>query len=278
MKKGILFTTLGLVSALLFGCSPSGPYNLESQTKLVVGLEAAYAPFNWAETKANEHTMPLANQRGSFVDGYDVSITRLVAQDLGKKVEFKAMEFIGLIPALQSRDINIIIAGMSPTDVRKQEIAFSDEYYRSAIVMIVKGDGAYKDATAISDFSGAKVVAQVATLYDDVIEQIPNVVHQTPLDDYASLVSAVKSNSADAFVAEMPVAISILNANPALKIIELSAGGFATLEADITVAIGLRLIDTELQTALNNALSKISLETRETLMNEAVARGGSAAK
>ena len=275
MKKGILFISLGLVSALLFGCSPAGPYSLERETKLVVGLEAAYAPFNWAETKESEYTMPLANQRGSFVDGYDVSIARLIGDELGKKVEFKAIEFLGLIPALKSRDINIIIAGMSPTEVRKREIAFSEEYYRSQIVMIVNASGSYKDATSISDFSGAKVVAQIATLYDDVIDQIPNVDHLQPLDDYANLVSAVKSNSADAFVAEMPVAISILNANPTLKIIKLTNGGFATLDADITVAIGLRLIDTELQSALNSALSKISLETRETLMNEAVARSGS---
>ena len=44
-----------------------------------------------------------------------------------------------------------------------------------------------------------------------------------------NLVSAVKSNSADAFVAEMPVAISILNANPTLKIIELTNGGLPRL-------------------------------------------------
>ena len=274
MKKMFLFTTLGLISALLFSCTPSKQYDLESETKIVVGLEAAYAPFNWAEVSATEFTMPLSNQPGSYVDGYDVSIAKLIGAELNKTVEFKAIDWLGLIPALNSRDINIIIAGMSPTEVRKQEISFSDEYYRSEIVMIVRGDGDYRDATSIDDFAGARVVAQISTIYDEVIDQIPDVVHQTPLDDYASLALAVSSGSADAFVAEMPVAISVVNTNPNLHIVSLTAGGFATLDEDITVAIGVRKIDTDLLAALNSALGTITQQTRDTLMNEALSRSG----
>ncbi len=274
MKKEILFTTLGLISALLISCMPSGQYDLESETKIVVGLEAAYAPFNWAEVSPSEFTVPISNQPGSYVDGYDVSIARLIGNTLNKIVEFKAIDWLGLIPALNSRDINIIIAGMSPTEVRKKEIAFSDEYYRSEIVMLVKGDGAYKDATSIDDFDGARVVAQISTIYDEVIDQIPNVIHQTPLDDYASLALAVASGSSDAFVAEMPVAISVVSSNPNLKIVSLTNGGFETLDEDITVAIGVRKIDIDLLAALNSALALISQETRETLMREALGRSG----
>lgn len=277
MKKGILFTSLGLISSLLFGCSGQSPYNVESETKIVIGLEAAYAPFNWAETSANEYTMPLSNQKGSFVDGYDVSIAKLLGASLNKTVEFKAIDWLGLIPALKSRDINIIIAGMSPTDIRKKEIAFSSEYYRSELVMLVKAGGPFKDATSINDFAGSRVVAQLSTLYDDVIDQISGVMHQTPLDDYASLALAVTSGSADAFVAEMPVAKSVVKSNPSLKIISLVDGGFATLEEDITVAIGMRKMDTDLFAAINTALDSINQETRDNLMNEALLRSGSVA-
>lgn len=277
MRKSVLFTTLGLVSALLFGCASNKQYDLASETKLVVGLEAAYAPFNWTEVSANEFSRPISNQSGSFVDGYDVSIAKLIGSEMGKEVVFKVIDWLGLIPALKSRDINIIIAGMSPTEVRKQEIAFTNEYYRSEIVMIVKSGGAYANATSINDFSGAKVVAQVSTVYDDVIDQIPSVVHQTPLDDYSSLALAVTSGSADAFVAERPVATSIVSANPSLKIITLTTGGFATLDEDITVAIGVRKIDTDLLGALNSALSSISSATRDTLMSKALLRSGNAA-
>jgi len=273
MRKAFLFTTLGVVSTLLFGCAGQTSYNMESETKIVVGLEAAYAPFNWAEVEANDFTLPISNQPGSFVDGYDVSIARLIGAELNKTVEIKAIDWLGLIPALKSRDINIIIAGMSPTDVRKEQIAFTNEYYRSEIVMLVRADGPFANATMIADFTGAKVVAQISTVYDDVIDQIPSVVHQTPLDDYAALALAVTSGSADAFVAELPVATSVIAANPSLKIITLEVG-FATLDADITVAIGVRKIDTALLSALNTALATISNETRTALMNDALARSG----
>lgn len=273
MRKAFLFTTLGLVSTLLFGCAGQTPYNMESETKIVVGLEAAYAPFNWAEVEANDFTLPISNQPGSFVDGYDVSIARLIGAELNKTVEIKAIDWLGLIPALKSRDINIIIAGMSPTDVRKEQIAFTNEYYRSEIVMLVQANGPFANATTIADFTGAKVVAQISTVYDDVIDQIPSVIHQTPLDDYAALALAVTSGSADAFVAELPVATSVIAANPTLKIITLEVG-FTTLDADITVAIGVRKIDTALLSALNTALATISNETRTALMDDALARSG----
>lgn len=276
MRKKILFTSLGLVSALLVGCQSGVAYNMETESKIVVGLEAAYAPFNWTAVSANEFTLPIANQPGSYVDGYDISIARLIGEKLNKEIVVKAIDWLGLIPALGSRDINIIIAGMSPTEARKEQIAFSEEYYRSEIVLIVKADGNYANANSIDDFTGAKVVAQIQTVYDRVIDQIPEVNHLNPLDDYAALTLAVVSGSADAFVAELPVAKSIVNANPNLTMVRLTEGGFDTLEEDITVAIGVRKIDTDLLSELNRALGEIDNETREQLMDEALARSTAA--
>ncbi|MFA5659911.1 MAG: transporter substrate-binding domain-containing protein [Bacilli bacterium] len=276
MRKKMLFTSLGLVSALLVGCQANVAYNMETETKVIVGLEAAYAPFNWTAVTASDFTLPIANQPGSYVDGYDVAIARMIGETLNKEIVIKAVDWLGLIPALGSRDINIIIAGMSPTDVRKKQIAFSDEYYRSEIVLIVKADGDFADANSIDDFTGAKVVAQLETVYDRVIDQIPQVNHLNPLDDYAALTLAVVSGSADAFVAELPVAKSIVAANPSLMMVRLTEGGFDTLEEDITVAIGVRKIDTALLSELNRALAEIDEQTREQLMDDALARSAAA--
>ena len=105
---------------------------------------------------------------------------------------------------------------MSPTSERKLQINFSDEYYRSEIVMVVKKDSNYASASKLTDFNGSKVVAQRGTLYDDLIPQIENVVHQTPLDAYSNLVASVMTNVSDAFVAELPVAESVVKSNPSL--------------------------------------------------------------
>ena len=70
----------------------------------------------------------------------------------------------------------MIIAGMSPTAERKQNIDFSEPYYTSDLVMIVKKGSKYESAASIADVEGATVVAQIGTVHDEVIDQIPDVI------------------------------------------------------------------------------------------------------
>jgi ABC-type amino acid transport substrate-binding protein len=274
MKKILSMFAVAVVF-LATSCGELPPYDLEKETQIVVGLEAAYAPFNWTDVTPNEYNYPISNQSGSYVDGYDIQMSKAIANDIDKELVVKAIDWDGLIGALQSGEIDVIIAGMSPTDTRKEEINFSDEYYRSEIVMVVDKTSAYASATCIADFSGASVVAQRGTLYDDVIDQIDDVNHQTPLDTYSDLILSVVSGTSDAFVAELPVAQSIVNANPGLSVVHLVDGGFSTLDSQITVAVGLRKGDTDLLDAINESLSGISIEQRDTWMEEALERSDS---
>lgn len=272
MKKSLSIFAVLLMSSLVVSCSGEVPYSIEEETAIVVGLEAAYAPFNWTEPSATSFTHPIDNQPGTFVDGYDVMMSKAIALNMGKNLVIKAIEWDGLIPALASKQINLIIAGMSPTAERKETIAFSDEYYRSEIVMVVNKTGAFADATSLDDFAGSRIVAQRGTIYDDVIDQIDDVTHQTPLDTYAALTLAVVSNTSDGFVAELPVALSNVAANPNLSLVHFTEGGFATLDEDVAVAVGLRKIDTDLVDAVNAALATITLEQRTAWMNAALGR------
>ena len=63
-----------------------------------------------------------------------------IAEALGKKLEIYSYEWDSLVPAVQSGNLDMIIAGMSPTEERKQKIDFSDMYYNSNLVIITKGD------------------------------------------------------------------------------------------------------------------------------------------
>src|SRR5690606_18797285 len=148
-----------------------------------------------------------------------------------------------------------------------------DEYYRSEIVMVVKKSSSFESATKLTDFNGARVVAQRGTLYDDLIPQIENVIHQTPLDAYSNLVASVITNVSDAFVAELPVAESVVKSNPSLAIVKFETGfGFASAEEDITVSVGMRKTDTDLLDEINSALALISVDTRNEMMLQAVDR------
>lgn len=271
MKKILTILIILIMSTMLFACTKQ--VNNETRSNLVVGLEAAYAPFNWTVTGESDYAYPISNQPGSNVDGYDVQMSKELARIMNRNLIIKAIEWDGLIPALNSGEIDVIIAGMSPTSERKLQINFSDEYYRSEIVMVVKKTSPYATATKLSDFKESRVVAQRGTLYDDLIPQIENVEHQTPLDAYSNLVVSVITNVSDAFVAELPVAESVIKSNSSLKIVKFNTGfGFTSEEEDITVSVGMRKSDTELLNEINSSLAQISVETRNEMMMQAVDR------
>ena len=109
-----------------------------------VGMECAYAPFNWQQTEADENSVPIDGGVG-YAGGYDVEIARRIADGLGRELVIVKLEWDGLIPALQSNMIDAVIAGMSPTAERKMTVSFSDSYYTSNLVVVVRKDGAYVD-------------------------------------------------------------------------------------------------------------------------------------
>jgi putative lysine transport system permease protein len=73
-------------------------------TTLYVGLECNYAPFNWTESSANDYTLPIANHAGSYADGYDIQIAKLLAEKTGKKVEIVQTVWESLGPRSSIRE------------------------------------------------------------------------------------------------------------------------------------------------------------------------------
>ena len=108
---------------------------------LKVGMECAYAPFNWTDmSEPTVGAVPISSEgsEGMYANGYDVQIAQYVANKLGMKLEIYAITWDGLLPALQSGTVDAIIAGMSPTAEREAEIDFTNVYYSSNLVVIYK--------------------------------------------------------------------------------------------------------------------------------------------
>ena len=266
MKKVFVLLMVLFSSLILSGC------NNDTKETFTVGLEADYAPFNWMSPQKGEHGVKITGQPG-YADGYDVVLAKYIADKLNKKLVIKAIEWDGLITALNNGEIDAIIAGMSPTEVRKQSVNFSDVYYRSEQVIVIKKGSIYESATSLSDFSGAKIVNQLGTLQETLTDQIPNVNKQTSLRSYAELIQAVRSSVSDGFVAELPIAKSAVNTNSDLTYISFSDGnGFTVLEEDVSVSIAFRKSDTTLRDEVNRILATISSETRNKWMLEALNR------
>lgn len=108
---------------------------------LKVGMECAYEPYNWTDSEnTTTGAVPISGEGkdGLYANGYDVQIAQYVANKLGLKLEIYSMEFDSLIPAVQSGTIDAIVAGMSPTADREKEVDFTDTYYESNLVVIIK--------------------------------------------------------------------------------------------------------------------------------------------
>ena len=235
----------------------------------VVGMEAGYPPFNWTQNDDSNGAVKIDGADG-YANGYDVQMAQKVADGLGKELVIVKTEWDGLVPALVSSKIDAIVAGMSPTDERKEAIDFSDSYYTTELVMVVKSDGAYANATTLADFADAKVTAQLNTLHYGVIDQIEGVQKQPTMDSFTSMRVALESGTIDAYVSERPEAISASAANSAFKMIELDqADTFELSVADSEIAIGL-IKESELKDQINEILSGITEEERIQMMEEAI--------
>ncbi len=263
MKK----TLLALICALMLLASAAAAAGAET---LRVGMECAYAPFNWTQTDASEYSVPLAS--GGFADGYDVQIAKLVAAGLGMDLEIVKTEWDGLPMALTSGKIDAIIAGMSPLAERKLVIDFTDPYYESDLVIVVRLDSDYAAAKTLADFAGARITGQLNTFHYTVIDQIPGVNKQTALETFPAMIVALDSGRIDGYVSERPGARAAVLSNPSLGYVAFAEGeGFETLDEDTTVAIGLNK-GSELVAKVNAILSGIDRDTRLRLMEEAEAR------
>lgn len=239
--------------------------------ELVVGMEANYAPYNWAQPTDANGGVPIDGST-SFAGGYDVMVAKALAEHMERDLVIKQIAWEGLIPAVQNGSIDLIIAGMSVTPERAESVDFSDTYYDSKYVMLVKKGGQYESATSLADFSGSRIIGQKSTNYDAVIPQIPEVQHETPLATVPLIIHAILSDVADGTVVEKPVAISVTAANPDLAMVEFSdENGFQEQEGiETELNIAMEKGNSELRDQVNEFLSGLTVEDRDSMMNEAV--------
>ena len=129
------------------------------------------------------------------------------------------------------------------------------------------------NATSLSDFSGRNVLGQLNTMYDTVIDQIPNVNHMVPLESYSYMIASLINGEAGALTAETPVGQGAIAAHPELALVEFEDGkGFVLDPSETSVSIAVKKGNTELLNEISNALATISEEERVTMMSDATSR------
>lgn len=266
-KKLSLLLVISLsVVLLLAGCG-STPSKDSAKGTFKVGMEAGYAPFNWTQMDESNGAVKIEGT-SEYAGGYDVEIAKRIAKGLGKDLVIVKTEWDGLTLALTSGKIDAIIAGMSPTEKRKKTIDFSNNYYKSNLVMVVKKGGKYDSAASIQDFKGAKITAQLNTFHYSVIDQINGVAKQTAMDNFPAMRVALESGVIDGYVSERPEAVSAQAANSNFKMIEFK-DGFETSPDDTAIAVGIAK-GSELTPKINEILKGISEQEQTSIMDTAI--------
>ena len=266
-KISLLIAMSMTAIVLLTGCGADSKKSAADANTFKVGLEAGYAPFNWTQMDNSNGGVKIQGA-AEYAGGYDVEIAKKVAEGLGKELVIVKTEWDGLVPALTSGKIDAIVAGMSPTAKRKETIDFTDNYYKSDLVMVVKKGSKYENATSIKDFSGAKITAQLSTFHYSVIDQIQGVSKETAMDNFPTMRVALESGKIDGYVSERPEGVSASAANANFKMVEFK-DGFTTSDDDTAIAVGVKK-GSELTAKINEVLKGISEEERGKIMDNAI--------
>lgn len=243
--------------------------NVKSSGVLKVGMECGYAPFNWTQTDDSDGAVKIANADG-YANGYDVQVAKKIADQLGVKLEVYSYKWEALIPAVESGKLDCVIAGMSPTDERKETVDFTSNYYVSNLVIIVEKNGEYADAASLADFDGCKIGAQDGTFHANAVSQISNV-NRTVMDDFTLLYTALTAHTIDGYIAEEPTAYAICASNDELTYAPLvnNDTGFDCSDGDTAIAVAVRK-GSSLNASISDIIDGISESDRSALMMEMV--------
>jgi len=206
MKKKNVLLALAASAALILGAcgnddSTSGSSEASDETKVLkMGTSAEFPPF---ESR---------NVDGEIV-GFDIDLANHIADELGYKLEITDMKFDGLIGALQNDRVDMVIAGMSATEQRKENVDFSTEYNHSGEMFLTpKGS----DVKSLEDLEGKVVGVQLGTIQEEgansIIEDEGINFELKALDDSGALIQEILSGRIDAAYMDKAVAKGYIEA------------------------------------------------------------------
>lgn len=190
-----------LVIGLLAACgtsddSANGAEGEKGEEKKVLkmGTSADYPPFEYIDTAKSDEII-----------GFDVDLAKAIAKELGYEVEVQDIDFNGLIPAIQANKVDFVLAGMTPTEERKQSVDFSDVYYEAKHMIVTPKDSGIK---TLEDLKGKTVGVQAGSIQEGKAEEIKEKV-DIKIENrnrIPELVQEMKSGRFDAAIIEDTVA------------------------------------------------------------------------
>ena len=246
---------------------------------LTVGMECAYAPYNWMQMDDSNGAVPISNVAGSYANGYDVMIAQRICDAYGWELEIVSSDWDGLTAAIQSGTMDANIAGQSMTADRMAEVDMAGPYYYADIVCLTTADSPYASAASIADLSGGKCTAQSGTIwYDSCLPQIENAELLAPAETAPAMIMQLQTGTVDFICTDLPTAMGAVAKDDSLVILNFAGtdGDFqfadeAERAENVNIGIAVQKDNTELKDAIDAVLSTMTADDFNELMNQAIA-------
>src|SRR4051812_15315914 len=188
--------TLGCVSLVLLGaCKPA------ERKELVVGMELAYPPFETTDAQGNP-------------TGISVDMAKELGRHLHREVIIENLPFAGLIPALKTGKIDLIISSMTATPERAQSIDFSEPYLKTGLCLLVAAKSDIQSITDV-DRAGHAIAVVKGTTGHVYAGQKIKTARTLVFDKPAACVLEVTQGKSDAFIIDQMTVLENARKNPA---------------------------------------------------------------
>lgn len=245
MKKIVLVL---LIILLLPGCSSTKSdeislQEIKERKKIILGTSPDYPPFEFYDSATGE------------IVGFDISIAKAIAEELGVELEIKTMSFDMLVESIKHNNVDFVLAGMSPTDKRREVITFSDIYFDNEMVFLVKRDKQNNIDTK-DTLKSATIGAQMGSIHTiDQAESNGEISKVIKLSYMNELVQNLLIDSVDGVIIGKQAATKYLELHPELTTVSIP------IDLQIEgMAIALAQNTPELNNFINDCLKKFKNE------------------
>jgi polar amino acid transport system substrate-binding protein len=198
MKKLLIALSVGML--LLSGCVGDDDKDPDARPVLKVGMELAYPPFETSDLQGNP-------------SGVSVDIAKGFAQYLKYYIEIENTNWSGLIPALQTESVDMVISSMTITEERRESVDFSDPYARALLALIVPIDSTIVDSDELNSEEYTIAVKTASTGDSFATENFPKA-EILRFDNESNAIAEVVNKRADAFVYGQLTVLRNVASNP----------------------------------------------------------------
>lgn len=245
MKKILLCFVFILNMLLLVACSDSQYNSLEdikNNGVLVVGTSADYAPYSF-------HT--LQDGKDTIV-GFEIEIAQKIADELGVELSIVDTNFDSLLTFLNNGQVDMVIAGLSPTPERAESVDFSDIYYSASQSIIVRTEDLDK-YNSIEDFANTQMGVQRGSLQEMIFNKYFYDANAVSLTKIPNIILELQNGTIDSSIIEYPVAKGYVTQFPELSIANVELPS----EEDGGSAIAVNKGNTEFLNEINRILNEL---------------------